>query len=51
MNALVVWALIHSSNALRRFIARRGNIRILPCDNGLNFVRALRELAKTFLEM
>ena len=37
--------------ALRRFIARRGNIRILCCNNGSNFVEAQRELAKVFQEM
>ena len=37
--------------ALRRFIARRGNIRILRWDSGSNFVGAQRELAKAFQEM
>ena len=37
--------------ALRRFIARRGNIRILHCINGSNFVGTQRELAKAFQEM
>ena len=37
--------------ALRRFIARIGNIRILCCNNGSNFVEAQRELAKVFQEM
>ena len=37
--------------ALRRFIARRGNIRILRCGNGSNFVGTEREFAKAFQEM
>ena len=37
--------------ALRQFIAKRGNIRILRCDNGSNFVGTQRELAKAFQEM
>ena len=37
--------------ALRRFIERRGNIRILHCDNRSNFVGTQREIAKTFQEM
>ena len=37
--------------ALRRFIERAGNIRILHCDNRSNFVGTQREIAKTFQEM
>ncbi|XP_066935299.1 uncharacterized protein [Clytia hemisphaerica] len=36
---------------LRRFIGRRGNIRLLRCDNGTNFVGARNELAKALQEM
>ena len=37
--------------ALRQFIARRGNIRVLRSDNGSNFVRAQKELGNVFKEM
>ena len=37
--------------ALRRFIARRGNVRTLRCDNGTNFVGAETELHKALKEM
>ena len=39
--------------ALRRFIARRGNMRMLRPDNGTNFVGGggQTELSKTFQEM
>ena len=37
--------------ALRSFIARRGNVRPIRCDNGSNFVGAERELVKSFEEM
>ena len=37
--------------ALRSFIARRGNVRSIRCDNGSNFVGAERELAKSFEKM
>ena len=36
---------------LRRFIARRGNVRSIRCDNGSNFMGAERELAKSCEEM
>ena len=32
---------------LRRFIARRGNVRTIRCDHGSNFVGAERELSKS----
>ncbi|KAK4325413.1 hypothetical protein Pmani_004015 [Petrolisthes manimaculis] len=31
-------------NALRRFIARRGQVQVMRCDRGTNFVGAEREL-------
>ena len=37
--------------ALRRFIAKRGNIRVLRSDNGSNFVGAQKELGNAFKEM
>ena len=37
--------------ALRRFMARRRNIRILRCDNRSNFVGSQRELAMVFKEL
>ena len=41
---LKVW--FHEVLVLRRFIARRGNVRSICCDNGGNFVGAKNELAK-----
>ena len=37
--------------ALRRFIARRDNVRNIGCDSGNNFVGAERELAKSIEDM
>ncbi len=37
--------------ALRRFIARRGTVLQLRCDNGTNFVGAERELREALAEM
>ena len=36
---------------LRRFIGRRGNVRMIRSDNGSNFIGAEKELNKAFLEM
>ena len=36
---------------LRHFIARRGNVRTIQCDNGSNFVGVERELAKSTKEI
>ena len=36
---------------LRRFISRRGNIRLLRSDNGSSFVGASSEFKKAFAEM
>ena len=38
-------------NALRRFIARRGQVTQLRCDNGTNFVGAERELREALTEI
>ena len=38
-------------NALRRFICRRGPIRILRSDQGTNFVGARRELKEALMEL
>ena len=37
--------------ALKRFIGRRGNIRIIRCNNESNFVGAERELAKCWKDV
>jgi len=37
--------------ALRRFIGRRGNVRLMRSDNGTNFVGADNELSKSLKEM
>ena len=37
--------------ALRRFMARRGKVRQITCDNGTNFVGARNELQRNFKEM
>ena len=38
-------------NALRKFIAMRGNMRILRSDNGTNFVGSQTKLSKAFQKM
>ena len=37
--------------ALRRFVLRKGNARVIRTDNGTNFAGASAELSKTFSEM
>ena len=37
--------------ALRRFIARRGNIRQIRCDNGTNLIGAKSELQRSLSQM
>ena len=51
LNALVSWRQTLSIQALRRFVAQRGNIRVLRSDNGSNFVGAQKELEKAYKEM
>ena len=36
---------------LRRFIGRRGNVRMMRSDNGSNFIGAEKDFIKGFLEM
>ena len=36
---------------LRRFTARRGNIRLIRCENGTNFVSTNSELQRSLSEM
>ena len=36
---------------LRRFIGHRGNVRMLRCDNGSNFIGTEKDFSKGFLEM
>jgi len=38
-------------NALRRFVCRRGPVRVLRSDNGTNFIGANRELKDCLAEM
>ncbi|XP_068237026.1 uncharacterized protein [Palaemon carinicauda] len=38
-------------NALRRFVARRGNVKKIWCDNGTNFHGAEKELRRSLQEM
>ena len=37
--------------ALRRFIARRGNIKSIRCDNEINFIGTEKKLEKSMNEM
>ena len=49
----VVYSLITDSliMSLRRFVARRGNVRMIRSDNGSNLVGTSAELSRAFQEM
>ena len=51
MKFLLVWTQPYSFFALRRLIARSGNVRSVYSDNKRNFISAERDLERTsFME-